>query len=727
MKKLSLLITFCLFFALGNNLFAEDKVINIVILGSSTAAGSGPKNAANGWVNQYRQYVQSINANSTVTNLAIGGYTTYHVMPSDYTAPDGRPAPDENHNITKALSLNPDVIIINLPTNDAAKGYTVEEQLFNYLKLAQLAYSRSIPVYITTTQPRNISAELRQNLMDVRDSISRNLGNKCIDFWTDIANEDGTVNSKYDSGDGVHLNDDAHTLLKNRVVSTDILDYSRIYSNIDTINIDFGTTLSGKGWNNFQSATKETKLYLINSQNQNTGISAWVHDPFTGVNTTGTSTPAENLKLPSSATSDSFFGSVEPHSGVSEPTGGLTLAGLNRNSLYSLSFFASRTGVSDNRETAYQVVGESIDTLYLDPANNTENIVTVENIKPSSEGTIIINVAPGPNNTNSSKYYFIGAIKIVSERQEVECDEDGTVFIDFGSKNSSGYWNNMTSATGGEVLSDLINKEGNSSCISLWVHDAFTGINETGTTNPDATLGYGSNATSDSFFGNTFVHSGVIEPTAGVTLSNLDLASVYTLTFFASRDGANDNREAQYKVSGNTSEITTLDASNNTSKTAVVSKMKPSVDGTIIIDVSAGANNNNGTQYYYLGVMQIDYQKGVIDEEEDEEEEEEEVGFLEKALNNGKKLINKIYPIPSNNLLTIEYSVPINGNVQIEILNLMGNLQYQLLDEYLLKGKHTIRWRHDSALKSGAYICKIHVKSGNIVLEDRSRIIIVTE
>ncbi|HPT11039.1 MAG TPA: SGNH/GDSL hydrolase family protein [Bacteroidales bacterium] len=222
MKKLPALL-FIFLLSPYSLLLAQSKVIKVVVLGSSTAAGTGTSDSGNGWVNLYRAYLKEINTLNEVINLAEGGYTTYQVMPSGFRAPADRPSPDAAHNITKALSLHPDVIIINLPTNDAASGYTKTEQMYNYSVLLDSAAAKSVPVYIATTQPRNLPTELRQNLMDVRDSINKYLGEKAIDFWTGIANADGTIATVYDTGDGVHLNDAAHILLASRVEDEDIL------------------------------------------------------------------------------------------------------------------------------------------------------------------------------------------------------------------------------------------------------------------------------------------------------------------------------------------------------------------------------------------------------------------------------------------------------------------------------------------------------------------------
>ena len=676
-------------------LSAQNSTIKVAVLGSSTAAGSGPTNTANAWVNQYRQYLKTLNVSNDVINLAVGGYTTYQVMASDYTSPADRPSPNTDHNITKALTYNPDVIIVNLPTNDAASNYTVAEQLSNYRAIQAQAATRNIPIYIATTQPRYGTVEQRKNLMDVRDSINRVFGSKAIDFWTGIANEDGTIQTQYNSGDGVHLNDAAHTVLKNRVVAADILKYSRTESTHDTINIDFGTTLSSGTWNNLNTATQDTILNLTNTQNQSTGIAIWIHDAFTGVNINGTTTPDAALSIPSTASSDSFFGSVAPHNGVSEPTGGFTLSGLNKNNKYSFSFFASRTGITDNRETSYKVTGETEEVVALDAANNTANMVTVKDMKPSANGTIIITVGPGANNTNASKYYFIGLMQVVVEKQQAVYDADGTINIDFGSKPSSGTWNNFTSPTGGQIISDMVNTEGNSTGISLWVHDGFTGINEAGTSNPDSSLGIESNGSSDSFFGSVGPHSGVSEPTGGVTIGGLKQDSYYSLSFFASRDQATDNRETKYTVTGNKTESVSLDAANNTKNMVSILKMHPAADGTIKIDVAPGDNNTNSLKYYYLGIMRIVYgldsPNGL---------EEHIVGKADVSM----------YPNPVSDKATFVYNVNEMSKVEINIYDIYGRLVYFIKNENALPGYNQLTWNttlgNGGKLLPGMYLCK---------------------
>lgn len=206
-----------------SNPCVQSQSFHIVVLGSSTAAGSGPSSSDSTWVNRYRKFLQQINAANQVTNLAQGGTTTYQIMPDWYVAPAGRPATNTLRNISEAIRLQADAIIVNMPSNDAANGFTVAEQMANFILIAQVADSAGIPVWVCTTQPRNFSAAKVQLQQDVRDSVLSYFGNKAIDFWTGFADSTGQMNPTFDSGDGVHMNDKAHRILFQRVSAKNIL------------------------------------------------------------------------------------------------------------------------------------------------------------------------------------------------------------------------------------------------------------------------------------------------------------------------------------------------------------------------------------------------------------------------------------------------------------------------------------------------------------------------
>lgn len=204
-----------------------SSVFKIVVLGSSTAYGTGAVPIDSSCMNKYRNYVQSKHPQNTIINLATPSLTTYHVLcPNGFVPPPNRPFPvDTNRNITKALSFHPDAIIINLPSNDIALGIPQQESKDNYERTMYLADSANIPVWVTTTQPRNgLNAQEHLFLMEFRDWTYLRFGNKAIDFWTDVANLDGTINPVYSAGDGVHVNNLGHSLFYTRTKDERILD-----------------------------------------------------------------------------------------------------------------------------------------------------------------------------------------------------------------------------------------------------------------------------------------------------------------------------------------------------------------------------------------------------------------------------------------------------------------------------------------------------------------------
>lgn len=212
------------------------RSVKIVVLGSSTASGTGATPVDSSWVNKLRRYVISKNAQSTVVNLGLSGMTTYQILcPTGFVPPAGRPSPSINNNITYALSLNPDIIIINLPSNDAANDYTLQEQQDNYERAIALADARNIPVWVSTTQPRNgLTTAQVTNLIAMRDWTNQRFGTKAIDFWTTLASAAGTINSLYNY-DGIHLNNSGHHLLYTRTVAERMLDTICLRYNIPPV------------------------------------------------------------------------------------------------------------------------------------------------------------------------------------------------------------------------------------------------------------------------------------------------------------------------------------------------------------------------------------------------------------------------------------------------------------------------------------------------------------
>jgi lysophospholipase L1-like esterase len=200
------------------------QAYKIVIVGSSTAFGTGATPIDSSWARKFRFYLLEQNSAIQVINIATLGLTSWDVSPTGTVVP----APftvDPNRNITKALSFNPNAIILNLPSNDVARGIPTVNIHQNFMNIVAAATAQNVPVWVTTTQPRNGLSPAEGILQaQLRDWINLTYGNKSVDFWTDIANTDNTINTFYSSGDGVHLNNEGHHVLFTRMVEEKIWD-----------------------------------------------------------------------------------------------------------------------------------------------------------------------------------------------------------------------------------------------------------------------------------------------------------------------------------------------------------------------------------------------------------------------------------------------------------------------------------------------------------------------
>jgi hypothetical protein len=106
-----------------------------------------------------------------------------------------------------------------MPSNDAANNYPMNEQIANYDSLVSILNINGIPFWMSTTQPRNFSNQSQLNLLfSMKDSTYSRYNSHAVDFWTNLAQTNGWINSIYNSGDGIHLNNAAHRILFERML-----------------------------------------------------------------------------------------------------------------------------------------------------------------------------------------------------------------------------------------------------------------------------------------------------------------------------------------------------------------------------------------------------------------------------------------------------------------------------------------------------------------------------
>lgn len=196
----------------------------IVVLGSSTAAGTGASTTDSSWVKRMEKHYQR-NPNdfldTLVYNLGVSGTSTYNAMPSTYTPTGGRPSPDVTKNITYALnSYSPSLVIINFPSNDVGFSYTNTETINNLTTIKDSATAKGANTWILTTQPRDdFNSTQKNQLISQRNLILSTFPGKAINVFDTLAapNELG-IESFLSFGDGVHVNNSGHRYIFNKVV-----------------------------------------------------------------------------------------------------------------------------------------------------------------------------------------------------------------------------------------------------------------------------------------------------------------------------------------------------------------------------------------------------------------------------------------------------------------------------------------------------------------------------
>ncbi len=198
----------------------------LLILGSSTSTCFfGPSSVDSCYVTRLQKYYQSIGLPITVDNRAVAGDNIYSGMPLNYTPPPARNSPRPYNNITEGLAGNPDVVLINYPSN-GYDYFTVDEVMNCFRIIKQAANNAGKPCYITTSQPRNDpesykTQEVRNKMAEIKNRILSEFGTYAINFWDGIANPDNSLQDMYQV-DGVHITDAGHRIFFNRVLEKNI-------------------------------------------------------------------------------------------------------------------------------------------------------------------------------------------------------------------------------------------------------------------------------------------------------------------------------------------------------------------------------------------------------------------------------------------------------------------------------------------------------------------------
>jgi hypothetical protein len=166
-------------------------------------------------------------------------------------------------------------------------------------------------------------------------------------------------------------------------------------------------------WNNVTTtiggSSTASLTNIVTAENAATTVGLTMLSRFNGANENGTT--ASPL-FAADATRDSLFGNTELFSGLTNIYPKFKLTGLSSARNYRFTFYASRTGVGDNRETLYTVQGAVTNTTTLNVANNITNVAVLNSVRPTSAGELIIGLTPSANNNNANHFTYLGVLKV---------------------------------------------------------------------------------------------------------------------------------------------------------------------------------------------------------------------------------------------------------------------------------------------------------------------------
>jgi len=236
----------------------------IVFIGSSTTAGYGTTGYVSGGVNDSSyatlvlKYYQNLGLISTITGVNLGTSSTdvFDGQPSWYVPTGSQRSPLAGKNITAALALSPNIVIVNYPSN-SYDFLSITEVMQGFRRIKAAADAAGVTTFITTTQPRiGFSPSEKLKLIQISDSIRAQFPNNFIEFYKPIADGiTGNFKTAYNLGDGVHTNDAGHRQLFNRVVEANVfkglVSSSSSIATATTSNTNI-TGITGAGSHRFQ-------------------------------------------------------------------------------------------------------------------------------------------------------------------------------------------------------------------------------------------------------------------------------------------------------------------------------------------------------------------------------------------------------------------------------------------------------------------------------------------
>ncbi len=191
---------------------------------------------------------------------------------------------------------------------------------------------------------------------------------------------------------------------------------ANLAAQVTTIYIDAYDQPAATGWNQIRLSSAGTYSNLVDSTGADIPVWMQVTTAISGPNANSANPPTGDAAEFAPAGQNQCFGSTTPSVSV--------VRGLDPDCVYTFTFYGSRVGVTDNRDTRFLVEGATAGSNILATANNTSEVAIVPHILPTGAGDITITIDQGPDNT--AGYYYVLALKITEIPFESTLDVEGS-------------------------------------------------------------------------------------------------------------------------------------------------------------------------------------------------------------------------------------------------------------------------------------------------------------
>jgi len=176
----------------------------------------------------------------------------------------------------------------------------------------------------------------------------------------------------------------------------------------ETVNVNFGR-LEAAGWNMAASCAEGAKIDpLYDADGVPTGMSFEIISKFGNINSSGPTATTTILDLPAEVSQESFWGN-------NGSVGQIEIAGLDAERKYTFYFYGGRMECSDNRYTTFVVEGNNQKADSINTSRNLTDVSVFTDMEPTADGKMTVSVRASSNNDNGTKYYHLGAMRIVTQ------------------------------------------------------------------------------------------------------------------------------------------------------------------------------------------------------------------------------------------------------------------------------------------------------------------------